>query len=95
MPLIEFIRSDTEFNLARTLRETRVAGKKIEQNTKGERKSQMIFALSIYEKYREYLLTRQTPASGNPKAVNNAKMWPCRSKLANLRNEQVHFVKDG
>src|ERR1019366_8206398 len=91
----EFIGADSQLNLARTLSQAGMMRKKIKKNALRQRKAQLIFMSTIYEKYSKDLLAGQAAASRHPKAMDNAKMWTRHPEMGNLRNEQVHFIKDG
>ncbi len=77
MEPIKVMGANAQLNLASTLGNTGMPREKIKNKKLCQGKPQLIFASAIHEEYRNDFFTGQAVAPWHPKAMHNAKMWPC------------------
>jgi hypothetical protein len=95
MKRVEVICADSQFNLARTLRQATMIREIIKNDALRQREPQLILASTIYEEYGIDLMAGEpADTSRHTKAIHDPKMWPGGTELGKLRNKQVHFFEN-
>jgi hypothetical protein len=96
MKLVEIIGADSQFNLARTLRQAAMIREIIKNDALRQSKPQLILASTFHEEHRTGLLAREpSDTSRHPEAIHNAKMGSGRPETADLCDEQVNCFENG